>query len=462
MDLESASVNPASRSISYPRPSRKISLAGIRPWTWFVIDYAIAYASATLACMLTPHDVIGIDVDHVGVIGFSFSLALVVALVAHVAGLHELNQRKSSFSLLARCFFVSLLAVVIINVELLFVHYLKVGRFISVFALLGSTVGLFTLRALLVGIAERNSFVAALVGSRQYIERAREFLKTDETGGVKIISLELGESTDINLRQWVLENGVDQVVVDTDDPQAPAHNELLKLIGGSLTVSRFTSFSENLFEKVPSQNISAQWILDTQSEHDSLYKSTLKRVMDVVISVVTLILLLPVLLIIAIVIKLDSPGPVIYRQTRVGQYGELFTMLKLRSMKVDAEKDGARWAAEKDNRVTRIGQFLRNSRLDEAPQLLNVVAGHMSLVGPRPERPEFTDQLESNIQFFVHRLLVKPGITGWAQINADYAATEADSIEKLSYDLYYVKNLSFAMDLRILLRTISRFARGAR
>ena len=227
-------------------------------------------------------------------------------------------------------------------------------------------------------------------------------------------------------------------------------------------MSRFTSFVENLFEKVPTQHITAQWVIDTQADHESLYKSTIKRALDVTVASVALVISLPVLVIAAIAIKLESPGPVIFKQKRVGQYGRMFTMYKLRSMRTDAEKNGAQYASEQDARVTRVGQFLRNSRIDEAPQLINVLAGHMSLVGPRPERPEFTGKLESNIQFFVHRLMVKPGITGWAQINVGYAASEEDSVNKLSYDLYYIKMLSFAMDLRILLRTISRFAAGAR
>lgn len=468
MDLDTASVNATpevTRSFAGAKPSRKISLAGIRPWTWFVIDYTIAYVSATLAFMLTPYAIgltVGNATTHVGQLGFSIGLAFAVALIAHVAGLHELNQRARSFGLLARCFFVSVLALVVVNAELLFVHYLTVGRLITAFALIGTTVGLFALRALIVGIADRNVYVAAIVGSSEYTDRAMKFLSKDDARGVKVVKLSLDEQSSVNLRDWTIANGVDQVVVDTDDPMAPSQTELLNLIDGHLSVSTYTNFVENLFERVPNKHITAQWIIDTQSEHASLYKSTLKRVVDIVIASIALVLLSPLVLLAAIAVRIESPGPVIFKQVRVGQYGQLFTMFKLRSMKADAEKDGAQWASEVDNRVTKVGQFLRNSRLDEAPQLVNVIAGNMSLVGPRPERPEFTETLETNIPFFVHRLLVKPGITGWAQINAAYAASEADSDTKLSYDLYYVKMLSFAMDVRILLRTISSFTNGAR
>jgi len=467
MELKSATATTtqnASRSLAGSKAGRKISLAGIRPWTWFVIDYAIAYVSATLAFMLTPHAMMlsTIEHEHVGPLGFSIGLSLLVALTAHVAGLHELNQRRRSIALLARCFFVSLIALVIINAELLFVHYLTVGRLITIFTLVACTGGLFAMRALIVGMADRNTYVAAIVGSSEYTDRAMKFVATEEASGVQIIKLSLDQHENLDLPEWMHANGVDQIVVDTDDPMAPTQNQLLKLIDGHLSVSTYTNFVENLFERVPNKHITAQWIIDTQSKHASLYKSTFKRVVDILVAATALVLLSPLVIIAAIAIRLESPGPIIFRQVRVGQYGQLFTMLKLRSMRTDAEKDGAQWASEVDNRVTKVGQFLRNSRLDEAPQLLNVLAGNMSLVGPRPERPEFTEKLESNIPFFVHRLLVKPGITGWAQINAAYAASEADSDTKLSYDLYYVKMLSFAMDLRILLRTISSFTNGAR
>jgi lipopolysaccharide/colanic/teichoic acid biosynthesis glycosyltransferase len=193
-----------------------------------------------------------------------------------------------------------------------------------------------------------------------------------------------------------------------------------------------------------------------------LYKTAIKRALDIFIASISLLLLFPLVLIAAVCVKVDSPGPIIFRQTRVGQFGRSFTMLKLRTMVQEAEQGGARWAVKSDTRITRVGKFLRRSRIDEIPQLLNVLAGEMSLVGPRPERPEFTPTLESRIPFFVYRLLVKPGVTGWAQVNAGYAATEAEAATKLSFDLYYVKNLSFGLDLRVLLRTISSFTNGSR
>jgi exopolysaccharide biosynthesis polyprenyl glycosylphosphotransferase len=180
-----------------------------------------------------------------------------------------------------------------------------------------------------------------------------------------------------------------------------------------------------------------------------------KRLADVIIAIVGLLLLAVILPILVLVIKLDSPGPIFYRQQRAGRAGRPFQLVKLRSMVVGAEKDGqARWADPDDERVTRVGRFLRSSRLDEVPQLFNVLKGDMSLIGPRPERPEFIAQLQEGIPFYRTRLAVRPGLTGWAQVNYPYANSVQDALVKLQYDLYYIKHQSLYLDLVILLKTI--------
>jgi exopolysaccharide biosynthesis polyprenyl glycosylphosphotransferase len=174
---------------------------------------------------------------------------------------------------------------------------------------------------------------------------------------------------------------------------------------------------------------------------------------------------LPVMALAALLIKLDSKGPVLFRQERVGENARIFVLLKFRSMRVDAEREsGPVWATPMDPRVTRVGRILRRTRLDELPQLFNVLTGRMSFVGPRPERPEFVWKLQRQIPYYTERFSVKPGLTGWAQVRYHYASSVEDAIEKLQYDLYYVKNLSPFLDLLILLGTIQvvLFGRGAR
>jgi exopolysaccharide biosynthesis polyprenyl glycosylphosphotransferase len=176
-----------------------------------------------------------------------------------------------------------------------------------------------------------------------------------------------------------------------------------------------------------------------------------------------LMLALPWMALIAIAIKLESRGPIVFRQTRLGESGCVFVIYKFRSMRQDAEQEtGPQWAAAADPRVTRVGRILRRTRLDELPQLFNVLIGDMSFIGPRPERPEFVAELEKHLPFYRARLSVKPGITGWAQVRYPYGASVGDALEKLQYDLYYIKNLSLFLDLLILLNTIQvvLFARG--
>jgi lipopolysaccharide/colanic/teichoic acid biosynthesis glycosyltransferase len=176
--------------------------------------------------------------------------------------------------------------------------------------------------------------------------------------------------------------------------------------------------------------------------------------MDFILSLIGIVVALPLVAVIATLIKLDSPGPVFYRQVRVGLRARPYMIWKFRSMFIDAEKEGARWASEVDSRVSRVGRYLRKWRLDEIPQLINVIQGEMSLVGPRPERPVFVQELRSAIPYYDLRHTVRPGITGWAQTQFGYGASTEDSHVKLQYDLYYVKYLSIQLDARILIETI--------
>lgn len=201
--------------------------------------------------------------------------------------------------------------------------------------------------------------------------------------------------------------------------------------------------------------MSAGWLIFGEGFDQGLWRSGTKRVFDVLSALVLILLSAPVMLVTALLIKLESSGPVFYRQERVGQGGEVFDVVKFRSMRTDAEKDGVpRWATAGDSRVTRVGRVIRKIRVDELPQLFGVLTGHMSMVGPRPERPYFVDQLTQEIPFYAVRHSVKPGVTGWAQVSYQYGSTKEDTVQKLQYDLYYVKNHSLFLDLVILFQTV--------
>lgn len=199
---------------------------------------------------------------------------------------------------------------------------------------------------------------------------------------------------------------------------------------------------------------------DQVTIHARASNATIRRIRDVLGSLIMLVFLMPLMLLVACLIRLDSAGPVLYRQERVGLHGVAFTMLKFRSMRVDAESCGPCWTAKRDPRITRFGAFMRLSRIDELPQLINVLRGEMSLIGPRPERPHFTEQLVRAIPSYDDRTSVLPGITGWAQVNHPYGASVEDARTKLDYDLYYIRNQSALLDFQIFAATVRVVAFG--
>jgi sugar transferase (PEP-CTERM system associated) len=254
------------------------------------------------------------------------------------------------------------------------------------------------------------------------------------------------------------------IVADQADADPNAAALLDSKLRGARVMS-VSTFCERHLGRIDLETVDAHWLLCADGFAQGQVTNLLKRALDVVVSLSLLVLTLPVMLITALLIKLDSAGPVLYRQERLGLHGEVFTLCKFRSMRLDAEAGGnPRWAQHQDPRVTRIGRFIRPMRIDELPQLINVLLGQMSMIGPRPERPHFVEQLTRVIPLYRQRAYVKPGITGWAQVNYPYGASVEDAREKLAYDLYYVKNRSLLLDLLILFATVRviLFREGAR
>jgi len=227
-----------------------------------------------------------------------------------------------------------------------------------------------------------------------------------------------------------------------------------KLRYSGISVMPLIALCEEIEQYVPLELISSEWLLNASGEPQHIYIQKLKRLFDIICSATGLILGAPFVALAALGIRLTSPGPIFYRQTRSGRFGRVFQMIKLRSMHVNAEKDGIRWSEKNDPRVFFVGRFLRRYRIDEIPQLWHVLCGHMSFVGPRPERPEIITQLAREIPFYEERLMVQPGITGWAQVSYPYGASTLDSRRKLEYDLYYMKHMSLFLDVFILLDTV--------
>lgn len=240
---------------------------------------------------------------------------------------------------------------------------------------------------------------------------------------------------------------------------------LLDLRASGCDVLEWPGFFEKLAGRIPIDNLAPSYFIFQEGFRKSHFLLYSRRIVNLMVSMFLFLLLLPVLLLCAVLIKSESPGPIFYTQERVGRGGRTFRIVKFRSMRIDAEEDGCpRWASVQDERITRIGKILRRTRLDEVPQLINVMKGDMNLVGPRPERPLFVKQLTETFPYYALRHTIPPGLTGWAQVMFKYCGTLEESKEKLQYDLFYIKNLSLKMDLLVLFKTIKivLLGRGAR
>jgi len=247
---------------------------------------------------------------------------------------------------------------------------------------------------------------------------------------------------------------VDEIVVAVDDRSRVALDSLLSCKARGVPVTEFNSFVERQTGRIELAWLELPWLIHTPGFQFRLIDDAMKRTMDIVLSLAALIISLPVLIVAMIAIRIDSPGSVIYKQQRVTRGGRIFWLYKLRSMRNDAEVNGAQWAGENDPRITKVGMFLRRSRLDEIPQLVNILKGDMSIVGPRPERPCFVEDLSRQLRLYDLRHTVRAGLTGWAQINYHYGASLEDAQRKLEYDLFYIKNFSLLRDLGIMLQTL--------
>lgn len=309
----------------------------------------------------------------------------------------------------------------------------------------------------------------AIIGSdRHALELAREITR-QKRQGFRVAAIVVDNDSPIQKESWnrnirlfdtvtELKTHVTALKIDTiivgDNWYLSIYNDLYELLPLRVQFYQLTSFWEKFFESIPIYSTKETWFLENFNQGTNKVYALLKRLIDFVVTVVFMPIVILLGIITAALVKLSSPGPILFRQTRVGRNDQHYTIYKFRSMYTDAEKHGAQWATEKDPRITPVGRFLRTTRLDELPQLWNVLRGDMSIIGPRPERPEFVKQLAKEIPHYHLRHLVRPGLTGWAQVQYRYGASIEDAAIKLTYDLYYVKNLSAVLDIKIALKTV--------
>jgi sugar transferase (PEP-CTERM system associated) len=391
-------------------------------------------------------------------------LALTIVLVAAGLGLYQPDVCLDRRRLLANAAVAGLLAFpAVLLVDSGFRptgdHTLWLIRMLAVWLVLMLGLRLTVGRVLRHGLARRILIVAPA-------ETAAVLHRSLSRGRGRLFEpVALGRDTSMLSCDALRRQRIWGVVVATPAPLGPFAAALVDSKLRGVRVFSPAVFAERQLGRIDCDSLDASWLLQAEGFAPGAAYRVLKRGGDLVICSLLLLLTLPLMLLAAVAIRLDSSGPVLYRQVRTGRFGRPFTLFKFRSMRTDAEAGGTpRWAQHQDPRVTRVGGFIRTTRIDELPQLFNVLRGDMSLVGPRPERPHFVAELDRAIPFYRHRHCVAPGITGWAQVNFPYGASIEDSREKLAYDLYYVKNRNLLLDLLILFATVRviLFREGAR
>lgn len=410
------------------------------------------------------------------------SAVIALALAAGVAamGLYQRNFREGWLGAATRAALGLGLGALGLGLVYYAVPALEIGRGILAIALGLSLPATLALRAVYFGLLDERALSrrVLVLGAGERAATLGRLRRRADRRGFEIVAYVsvAGENRigtdapvlphDRPLARIVRRYGIDEVVVAVDERRGgglPIH-ELLDCRLGGVQVLDLATFFERETGRIKLETLSPSWLVFEDGFRQGWLRARAKRAFDVAVSLALLVLASPLMLLAALAIRLDSPGPVLFRQVRVGQHGRPFELLKFRSMRVDAEADGRpRWASRDDPRITRVGRLLRKARIDELPQLVNVLRGEMSFVGPRPERPEFVRELAARIPYYNERHRVKPGITGWAQICYGYTDSERDAREKLEYDLYYVKNYSLLFDLYVILRTVEvvLWGRGA-
>lgn len=412
--------------------------------------------------------------------------ATVVTLIVFVSllalGLYQFHQRLYFKDALARLGVAFLLASIPLTTIWYLLPEIALARSDAQFAILVAFGGLVAVRGYFMSTVDENVFrrrtlvygtgekSAAIHDIRRRADRRGFQLVGSVTprSGASILAKDHCTQHDKPLLDIALERGASEVVVAIDDRRGNLPvDELLACKVRGIDVIDLVAFMEREAGKIRIDLVNPSWMIFSSGFRITALRRCTKRTLDLGVSLLALLVAWPVMLLAALAIKLEdgASAPVLYRQRRVGLHGKTFDVLKFRSMIESAEADGApRWAEKDDCRITRVGNVLRKLRLDELPQIINVLRGEMSVVGPRPERPEFVEELKKNISFYCERHTVKPGITGWAQLKYQYGSSEHDAIEKLQFDLYYVKNHSLMLDLMIMLQTaeVILWSKGAR
>ncbi|WP_333837766.1 TIGR03013 family XrtA/PEP-CTERM system glycosyltransferase [Novosphingobium sp.] len=434
-----------------------------------MIDFWLLIIAGELGWVVRAHQ-IGMDVGQVdGRLAALLIYAVLVQTAMVSVGVYGSDALRSMRYATARLMVAVSLGIIALSV----VYFLLPGRTLwrsnLFYAMVFTLVLLVGARVILGGFLGTAAFRrrVLVLGAGHRANRLRNLGERPEAGFVivgyvamsgqpPLIEEAISRDALPNLTRFVENLGVTEVVLALEERRnALPLKDLLRIKTTGVHVNDFSTFVERETGRIDLDTVNPSWLIFSDGfSSGRMISGAVKRAFDIVASLLLLTLTLPLIVVFAILVKVDSRGPAFFRQRRVGLYGEAFDVIKLRSMRIDAEAAGAQWATQNDPRVTRVGRIIRKLRIDELPQTWTVLKGAMSFVGPRPERPEFVSDLEQHLPYYAERHMVKPGITGWAQINYPYGASIEDARHKLEYDLYYAKNYSPFLDLLILLQTL--------
>lgn len=437
------------------------------------------YSAALVRFQETNADYTNITISYDGgSIGLIATIYTIVMMLSMTALGHYQSQQHFSPSFFTETVLRCLVALIIGSIALMILYYLLphiyMGRGFHFISIVLSFIGIIFVRAIFLHFVDQNTMKrnVLVVGAGK---RAATLI--NEKGGSKDgVSYKLcgyipvqQEVTDVpadkvvnisndEIYQYALDHDIDEIILAIEDRRKYyPDEELLRCKLSGIKIIDPVCFLEREQGKVNLEMLRPSWMIFSNGFQRNTIEVVSARIFDIISSLIIVLIMSPVLLLTAFLIAAESgfKHPVLYRQERVGLDGKVFTLMKFRSMSVNAEKDGkAVWASKNDDRITTVGKFIRKTRIDELPQILNILKGDMRLVGPRPERPEFVEDLATKIPYYKKRHTVKPGLAGWAQLKYPYGATERDAYEKLQYDLYYVKNHNVIMDFFVLLQTI--------
>jgi sugar transferase (PEP-CTERM system associated) len=434
-----------------------------------LLDFLLLVTAAELAWVVRARQ-IGMFVDPLTTRVLpllTFALAVQTAMIA--VGVYGIDALLSLRFAAARLLVAVSLGVIFMSIMFFALPGITLWRSNSLYAMVFGYVMMITVRALFGKLLGSDGFKRRLLvlGAGPRAARIRSLAAEKGVGFIVVGHVAMNDCEPViptainrvhidNLAEHATLLNASEVVLALEERRnALPFNDLIRVKTTGVHVNELTSFLERETGRVDLDTVNPSWLIFSDGFSSGRRLSSFaKRIFDILASLALLVVAAPLILIGAIIVKLESKGPAFFRQTRVGLYGEAFELIKLRSMRHDAEVDGeAVWAQKNDPRITRVGKFIRMTRIDELPQVWSVLKGDMSFVGPRPERPQFVADLETKLNYYAERHMVKPGITGWAQINYPYGASLEDARHKLEYDLYYAKNYTPFLDVLILLQT---------